>query len=53
MSLTGSLFLDGIVVLTLAAFAAVVAIWPRLTPRRPGTSPGGSSRWHWSTCSCW
>jgi hypothetical protein len=35
MSLTGSLFLDGIVVLTLAAFAALVVVWPRLTPRTP------------------
>ena len=32
MSLTGSFFLDGIVVLTLAAFLGVVVVWPRLTP---------------------
>lgn len=35
MSLTGPIFLDGIVVLTLAAFIAVVALWPRLTARTP------------------
>jgi hypothetical protein len=35
MSLTGPIFLDGIIVLTLAAFAGVVLIWPRLTRRTP------------------
>lgn len=35
MSLTGSLFLDGIIALTLVVFAGVVYIWPRLTPRTP------------------
>lgn len=35
MSLTGPIFLDGIIALTLAAFAAVVWIWPRLTRRTP------------------
>ena len=52
MSLTGSFFLDGIIVLTLVAFVGVVCVWPRLTPAPPGTSPGESSRWPWSTCSC-
>ena len=31
MSLTGSLFLDGIIVVTVLAFVAVVLVWPRLT----------------------
>ncbi|MBV9831106.1 MAG: hypothetical protein JOZ82_05880, partial [Marmoricola sp.] len=35
MSLTGSFFLDGIIVLTIAAFVSLVVIWPRLTPRTP------------------
>lgn len=35
MSLTGPLFLDGIIALTVAAFIAVVLIWPRLTGRTP------------------
>ena len=35
MSLTGPLFLDGIIVLTLAAFGGVVVVWPRLTPGTP------------------
>lgn len=35
MSLTGPLFLDGIIALTVAAFAAVIVLWPRLTPRTP------------------
>ena len=35
MSITGSLFLDGIVAVTIAAFVAVVLIWPRLTRRTP------------------
>ena len=35
MSLTGSFFLDGIIVLTIAAFVGLVVVWPRLTPRTP------------------
>jgi enterochelin esterase-like enzyme len=35
MSLTGPIFLDGIIALTLAAFVAVVWLWPRLTRRTP------------------
>ena len=35
MSLTGSFFLDAIIVLTLASFAALVVVWPRLTPATP------------------
>lgn len=35
MSLTGPLFLDGIVLLTVLAFVGLVLIWPRLTPRTP------------------
>jgi S-formylglutathione hydrolase FrmB len=35
MSLTGSLFLDAIIVLTVAAFVGVIVIWPRLTARTP------------------
>ncbi|GAB7007328.1 hypothetical protein JCM18899A_48030 [Nocardioides sp. AN3] len=35
MSLTGPIFLDGIVLLTVAAFVAVVLLWPRLTPPTP------------------
>ena len=35
MSLTGSFFLDGIIVLTLAAFVGVVLVWPRLTAQTP------------------
>ena len=35
MSLTGPIFLDGIVVLTLLAFLAVILVWPRLTPLTP------------------
>src|SRR4051812_21435522 len=35
MSLTGPVFLDGIMVLTLAAFVAVIIVWPRLTPGSP------------------
>jgi len=52
MSLTGSFFLDGIIVLTVAAFVGVVLVWPRLTAQTRGTSAGESSRWCWSTCSC-
>lgn len=40
MSLTGSFFLDGIVVLTVAAFAAVVWLWPRLSSRTPAHVAG-------------
>ena len=35
MSLTGSFFLDGIVVLTALAFVGVVLVWPRLTAGTP------------------
>jgi hypothetical protein len=35
MSLTGPVFLDGIMVLSLAAFVAVIIVWPRLTPGSP------------------
>jgi hypothetical protein len=35
VSLTGPFFLDGIIVVTLAAFVGVVVIWPRLTRRTP------------------
>lgn len=35
MSLTGPIFLDGIVVLTVAAFVGVIVLWPRLTGRTP------------------
>ena len=35
MSLTGSFFLDGIIVLTIASFIGLVVVWPRLTPRTP------------------
>lgn len=35
MSLTGPIFLDGIIVLTVAAFVAVILLWPRLTPPTP------------------
>ena len=35
MSLTGPVFLDGIIVLTIVAFVAVVWVWPRLTKRTP------------------
>ena len=35
MSLTGPAFLDGIIALTVAAFVAVVVIWPHLTRRTP------------------
>ena len=35
MSLTGSLFLDGVIALTVAAFVGTVLIWPRLTRRTP------------------
>lgn len=35
MSLTGPIFLDGIIALTVAAFIAVIWIWPRLTRRTP------------------
>src|SRR5947208_3539452 len=35
MSLTGPLFLDGVLVVTVAAFAAVVVLWPRLTRPTP------------------
>lgn len=37
MSLTGPVFLDGVVLLTIVAFLAVVAVWPRLT---------GPTGWH-------
>jgi pimeloyl-ACP methyl ester carboxylesterase len=37
MSLTGPIFLDGIIVLTIAAFVAVIVTWPRLT---------GGTPWH-------
>lgn len=35
MSLTGSFFLDGLVVLAVAAFAAVIWLWPRLSRGTP------------------
>ena len=35
MSLTGPLFLNGIIVLTGAAFLGIVVAWPRLTPQTP------------------
>jgi len=35
MSLTGSVFLDGVVAIAIAAFIAVILIWPRLTRRTP------------------
>lgn len=35
MSLTGPIFLDGIIALTVAAFVGVIVLWPRLTPRTP------------------
>ncbi|MDH2416484.1 alpha/beta hydrolase-fold protein [Nocardioides sp. CER19] len=35
MSLTGSFFLDGIIVLTVVAFLAVIVLWPRLTRPTP------------------
>jgi pimeloyl-ACP methyl ester carboxylesterase len=35
MSLTGPVFLDGIIVLTIVVFVAVVLVWPRLTKRTP------------------
>jgi pimeloyl-ACP methyl ester carboxylesterase len=35
MSLTGPVFLDGVLVLTVAAFVAVVWAWPHLTKRTP------------------
>lgn len=35
MSLTGSIFLDGIIVVTILAFCGVVVVWPRLTSRTP------------------
>lgn len=34
-SLTGSFFLDGVVVVTVAAFVAVVVLWPRLGGHNP------------------
>ena len=40
MSLTGEVFLDGIVLLTLAAFVAVVAWWPRLARPTPWNVAG-------------
>lgn len=40
MSLTGPLFLDGILLLTLAAFIGVIVVWPRLTSRTPGHVAG-------------
>jgi len=36
MSLTGPFFLDGIIVLTVVAFLALVLLWPRFTPQSPG-----------------
>ena len=35
MSLTGPIFLGGIIFLTLAAFVGVIIVWPRLTPDTP------------------
>jgi pimeloyl-ACP methyl ester carboxylesterase len=35
MSLTGPIFLNGIILLTIAAFVAVVVLWPRLTAGTP------------------
>ena len=35
MSLTGPLFLDGLIALSAVVFVAVVALWPRLTRRTP------------------
>src|SRR6478609_12221231 len=35
MSLIGPIFLDGIIVLTVAAFVAVILVWPRLTRASP------------------
>ena len=35
MSLTGPIFLDGLIALSTLAFLGVVAIWPRLTRRTP------------------
>jgi hypothetical protein len=35
MSLTGPIFLDGIIALTVVVFLAVILIWPRLTRRTP------------------
>ncbi len=35
MALTGSFFLDGIIALTIAAFVAVIWLWPRLTRGTP------------------
>jgi pimeloyl-ACP methyl ester carboxylesterase len=35
MSLTGPIFLDGLIVLSIVAFVAVIVIWPRLTRRTP------------------
>ena len=37
MSLTGSVFLDGVILVTVVVFLAVVALWPRLT---------GPTGWH-------
>ena len=35
VSLTGPLFLNGIIVLTGAAFLGIVVVWPRFTPQTP------------------
>jgi enterochelin esterase-like enzyme len=35
MSLTGPIFLDGLIALSFVAFVGVVAIWPQLTQRTP------------------
>jgi enterochelin esterase-like enzyme len=35
MSLTGALFLDGVVALTVLAFIGTILLWPRLTPGTP------------------
>jgi hypothetical protein len=35
VSLTGPFFLNGIIVLTVAAFVGLVVAWPRLTPQTP------------------
>jgi len=40
MSLTGPLFLDGIIVVTVAAFVGLVLVWPRLTARTPSRIVG-------------
>ena len=41
MSLTGPLFLSAVVVTTVVAFLAVVALWPSMAGRSPGRVRAG------------